>query len=246
MVKVGRQPADASPEGHERPVWLGLETATSTGSVAVWSGGLAFECSFNIRGSHSERVLPAVDHALEVTGTVPEEVSALVVGSGPGSFTGVRVAASLAKGWTMARGTPLFAYSSLLAVAAGTGVSGLLCALFDARREEVYAACYELSTEGAEEKLAPAAWRLDDLLGELASQGLQPIFVGEGATAHRQRITRAVAGAIVLPEHLGVPRAASLLWLRSVLPDLGRVSRPEEWEPLYVRDWRVPEEREQR
>jgi tRNA threonylcarbamoyladenosine biosynthesis protein TsaB len=246
MVKTGGQRGSGAGEGHEPQVWLALETATSLGSVAVWRDGLAIECSFNIKGSHSERVLPAVDHALEVTGTLPEDIAALIVGSGPGSFTGVRIAASMAKGWTMARGTPLFAYSSLLALAAGTGVSGPVCAAFDARRGEVYAACYEMSVQGATERLAPAAWRLDDLLGELARRDLKPAFVGEGASAYRERIAEGLAGAVVLPEHLGVPRAASLLWLRSVDPQLGHVPQPGEWEPIYVRDWRVPEEQERR
>jgi tRNA threonylcarbamoyladenosine biosynthesis protein TsaB len=243
MVKTGGRPDNTSGEGPEPQIWLALETATSVGSVAVWRDGLAIECSFNIRGSHSERVLPAVDHALGVTGTLPEEVAALVVGSGPGSFTGVRIAASMAKGWTQARGTPLFAYSSLLALAAGTGVSGPVCAAFDARRAEVYAACYEMSGQGATEKLAPAAWRLEDLLAELVRRDLKPAFVGDGATVHRKKIAEALADAIVLPEHLAVPRAASLLWLRSVAPQLGRVPQPGDWEPVYVRDWRVPEER---
>jgi tRNA threonylcarbamoyladenosine biosynthesis protein TsaB len=246
MVKTGVGPGRASREAQEPQVWLALETATSVGSVAVWRDGLAMECSFNIRGSHSERVLPAVDHALEVTGTLPEEVDAFVVGSGPGSFTGVRIAASMAKGWTMARGTPLFAYSSLLALAAGTGIGGPVCAAFDARRGEVYAACYEMSAQGAEERLAAGAWRIEDLVGELARRNLKPTFVGEGANAYREQITRALTGAVVLPEHLGVPRAANLLWLRAVSPQLGYVPQPSDWEPLYVRDWRVPEEHEPR
>lgn len=246
MVKSGAGRENASGEGQGPQIWLALETATSVGSVAVWRDGLATECSFDIRGSASERVLPAVDHALAVTGTLPEEIDALVVGAGPGSFTGVRIAASMAKGWTMARGTPLFAYSSLLALAAGTAVSGPVCAAFDARRGEVYAACYELSTRGATELLAPAAWKLEDLLDDLARRDMKPVFVGEGATAYRERIAEGLAGAVVLPEHLGTPRAASLLWLRSVAPQLGHVPQPDQWEPIYVRDWRIPEEPERR
>ncbi|NIR43117.1 MAG: hypothetical protein GWN32_13975, partial [Gemmatimonadetes bacterium] len=69
---------------------------------------------------------------------------------------------------------PLFAYSSLLAVAAGTGVNGPLCALFDARRGQVYAACYQLSPEGPAEMVAPAAWRIEELITELAQRGLDP------------------------------------------------------------------------
>ncbi len=226
-------------KGVEREVWLAVETATPLGSVAVWRNGLVLEQTLRIQGAHSERVLPAIDHALEVTQTAPDELTALVVGSGPGSFTGVRVAASLAKGWAKARGTPLFAYSSLAAVAAGVGGLGPVCAMFDAKRGEVYAACYEMSGDGLDERVAPGAWRVEALLEELSRRELKPLFAGDGAVAYEEAIRRVAAGARVLPEHLGVPRAAGLLWLRAVAPEWGRVSRPEIWEPHYVREWRL-------
>jgi tRNA threonylcarbamoyladenosine biosynthesis protein TsaB len=227
----------------EDSVWVAVETSTAKGSVAVWKGGLAFEQTLQIQGTHSELMLPALDHALRVTGTSPDEVEAFVIGAGPGSFTGVRIAASLGKGWAMARGTPLYAYSSLLAVAAGSGSCRSVCAMFDARRAQVYAACYDLSTHRLTEQLAPAAWDAEELLGTLSRRGLRPVFVGEGAIVHRSSIEAVCKDAIVLPEHLGVPRAASLLWLRAVAPELGRVNAPEGWEPSYVRDWKVSEER---
>ncbi len=223
-------------------VWLAIETATPVGSVAIWKDGLAFEESLRIQGGHSELVLPTIDRALEVTGTLPEDVSALVIGSGPGSFTGVRIVASMAKGWAMARGTPLFAYSSLLATAAGSGVDGPICALFDARRNQVYAACYDFSRGRPIELLPPAAWRLDELLAQLSRLGIRPTFAGEGALVYGASLRESLPGACLLPEHLGTPRAASLLWLRDRVPDLGRIADPDAWEPLYLRDWKVPEE----
>jgi len=190
--------------------------------------------------------MPAIDHALNVTGTTPGDVSAFIVGSGPGSFTGVRVGASLAKGWAMARGIPLYAYSSLLAVAAGAGVAGSICPMFDARRRQVYAACYDLSGEGVSELLAPQAWYIEELLGEISTRGIQPVFAGDGSLVHGEAVLEAFEEATLLPAHLSVPRAASLLWLRRVVPELGRVVEPDTWEPLYVRDWRVPDGTERR
>ncbi len=225
-------------------VWLAVETSTPVGSVAVWKDGFAIEQNFRIQGSHSELLLPAIERALTTTDVQPDPLGDFVVGSGPGSFTGVRIAASIGKGWAMARGTPLYAYSSLLAVAAGCGAVGAVCALFDARRDQVYAACYEVAGGRVSERLAPGAWRILDLLEELAARDLNPAFVGEGATAYREAIEGEWKGAIVLPEHQGIPRAASLLWLRRVAPELGRVTRPHGWEPLYVRDWRVRQEGE--
>lgn len=224
-------------------IWLAVETSTPAGSVGVWRDGLAFEQTLRIQGTHSERLVPAIQQALAATGTRPEAVTDFVVGSGPGSFTGVRLAASLAKGWVMARQTRLFAYPSLLAVAAGSGAEMPVCALFDARRGEVYAACYDVSCGGVSERLAPATWRLQALLAELSARGLEPAFAGEGAAVHREAIRAGWPNARILPDHLGVPRAASLLWLRSEAPAWGRVDRADIWEPLYVRDWRVPDDR---
>lgn len=220
-------------------VWLGIETATSSGSVALWRGAVIFEATLNIQGGGSETLLPVVDAALEMSGIGPEEIDSLVVGAGPGSFTGVRIGASLAKGWVAARGTSLYAYSSLLAAAAGLGAAEAVCPLFDARREEVYAACYRLGDEEVEEILPPSAWPLRALLAELDQQGVTPVFVGEGAVLHRPILREVMPRARMLPGHIGRPRASSLLWLRSRFPDLGRVADPESWEPIYVREWRA-------
>ena len=239
-------PARARSAGRSASVWLAVETSTPAGSVAIWKDGLAFEQTLRIHGTHSERLVPAIEQALAATGVRPEEVTGFVVGSGPGSFTGVRIGASLAKGWAMARQTPLFAYPSLLAVAAGCGVTSPVCALFDARRGEVYAACYEVSAAGVAERLPPVACRVQDLLAELSSRALEPVFAGDGAEIHHRAIRAVWAGARILPEHLGVPRAASLLWLRNVAADLGRVEHPATWEPMYVRDWRIPEDQGRR
>jgi len=228
--------------GSASEIWLAFETSTRLGSVGLWRDGLAFEETLGIQGAHSEVILPAIQRALELTDTSRDDIDAIVVGSGPGSFTGVRIAASLAKGWVMARGTPLYAYSSLLAVAAGCGREGPVCALFDARRGEVYAACYAFENGVPTNLMAPAAWRLKDLLAELKQREINPTFVGEGAGAY-QEVIESEGEATILPAHLGVPRAASLLWLRSAAPGLGQVEKPAEWEPIYVRAWRVTEER---
>ena len=203
MVSVRHQAADRELDAGSRPdVWLAVETSTPSGSVAIWRDGLAFEQILRIQGTHSERLVPAIQHALAATETSPEQVTDFVVGSGPGSFTGVRLAASLAKGWVMARQTRLFAYPSLLAVAAGSGVKGPICALFDARRGEVYAACYDITSGIVSERLPPGAWRIQGLLTELSARGLEPAFAGEGAAIYGEVIRDAWAGAEILPEHL--------------------------------------------
>lgn len=210
---------------------LALDTSTSLGAVALAAGEeLLAESLLSVRATRSETVMPEVDRLLRLAGRRREELSAVVVGSGPGSFTGVRIAASLAKGLCFARGIPLFAYPSLLAVAAATGLEGAVCALFDARRGEVYAAAYRRFAP-PEAELGPAALPADELLERLDPSGWT--FAGEGALLHRDAIR--ARGGRVLPPHLAPPRAAALLWLASVCPEAGRVEDPAGWEPAYAR-----------
>ncbi len=213
-----------------RPL-LALDTSTPVGSVAVGSAGrLLSEVVMGVAMRHAEALMPAIDFALGRAGLTPAWLGGIVVAGGPGSFTGVRIAGAAAKGLARALEVPLFAYSGLEALAAGCAVyDGPVCALFDARRDEVYAACYHFDG-GVETLLVPGPRALAAVLEEL--RAVRPLFVGDGALAHRDTI--AAAGGRVAPAHLAVPRAASLLWLVDVDP-AGRVQDAAAWEPAYLR-----------
>jgi tRNA threonylcarbamoyladenosine biosynthesis protein TsaB len=145
----------------------------------------------------------------------------------------VRIAAATAKGIVHAAGVPMFAYSSLLAAAAGCwGADRPVCALFDARRRDVYAACYRFGA-GVEVVMAPVALTLDEVLDRFRG-GPSPLFTGEAAVIHREEIERA-SGARVVPAQLAAPRASALLALLRAEPAAGRVAEPAHWEPDYVR-----------
>lgn len=209
---------------------VALETSTALGGIAIADGGeLLAESTLSVRATHSETVLDELARLLERAGRGPGDLDRVVVGAGPGSFTGVRIAAALAKGLCHALDVPLYAYSSLRALA-GSVPRPRVCALFDARRGEVYAEAWPDGVLGAA-ALGPCALRIDDLIGRL-DDAASWIFAGEGAAAYADEI-RAV-GAHVLPGHLGLPRAATLLWLSREDPS-GRVADAADWEPLYVR-----------
>lgn len=211
---------------------LALDTSTRLGSVALGAGEeLLAEMLLSTRARGAESVLPWVDRLLGHLGRSPDELEAIVVGAGPGSFTGVRIAASLAKGFRAALGIDLYAYSSLAAVAAGAGRTGDVCVLFPARRDEVYAAAWTTLTPPTA-AVGPRAGPVAALLEELGECGGWS-FAGEGALVHRRLIER--RGGRVLPFHLAPPRAAGLLWLRAEAPEAGRVEEPSAWEPEYVR-----------
>ena len=209
---------------------LALETSTRLGSIALGHGdGLISECALAVRATHSETVLDEVARLLARARVDAGRIERLVIGAGPGSFTGVRIAAALAKGWCCARQVPLYAYSSLRSVAASAGRERV-CALFDARRGEVYGGAYARGGL-AGPVFGPAACSIDAWMDGL-DDSAGWAFAGEGAI--RQRAVIEARGGEVLPAFLGVPRAAALLWLAERLPD-GRVDDVGLWEPRYVR-----------
>jgi tRNA threonylcarbamoyladenosine biosynthesis protein TsaB len=217
----------------EGPV-LALDSSAGVGSVAVGDGDrLLGEIVLNVGPGASSALMPAVDAVLRTAGLVPAELRAVVVAGGPGSFTGLRIAAATAKGIAAAGGIPLYAYSGLLASAAGQWASARpVCALFDARRRDVYLACYRFGA-GVEELIAPTAMGVDEVI-ERFRGGEPPLFTGEAAALHGEELAREL-GAPVVPGLLAAPRASALLWLARAAPEMGRVADPAAWEPEYVR-----------
>jgi tRNA threonylcarbamoyladenosine biosynthesis protein TsaB len=211
---------------------LAIETSTPVGSIAIGDSSAVLAEIVLGRGSrHSEQVLPAVDFALRVSGAARSDLTRVIVGGGPGSFTGLRIAAASAKGLAAALQLEAFAYSGLLAVAANTGIrERVICALFDARRDQLYAASFILGDE-LDTVRSPQVIAVDALLDAVDPTELA--FAGEGAVKHEALIV--ARGGTVLPAHLGIPRASALLWLADRFPEHGRIADLRHWEPDYLR-----------
>jgi len=214
---------------------LALETSTRRGSVALGRSGASLELLgeqwLEVSATHSETMLPAIDRLVRSAGYSPDDIEAVVVGAGPGSFTGVRIGAALARGICFPARATLFAHSSLASIAATVDAEGPVCALLDARRDQVYAAGYTVSPTGVEECFAPRAGALGDLLQELDPAA----WTFAGVLSAEQRAAIEQAGGRLAPEAMGRPSAAGLLRLVQWAPGAGRVADPARWEPAYVR-----------
>jgi tRNA threonylcarbamoyladenosine biosynthesis protein TsaB len=218
-----------------RGVWLALEASTPIGGVAVGRDGVMLtEVVLGVQSRHSASLLPAAEYALREAGTAPAELAGIIVGSGPGSFTGVRVAAATAKGLARALRVPLLAVPSLAALAATVSVGRQpVCALFDARRDEVYAACYAVNGDGGWTTLVhPVACGIDEAIA-MALQH-DAVLAGEGAVRHAAAI--GAAGGLLAAGAPAVPRAGALLWLAALEAERYVVADAGAWEPLYLRE----------
>ena len=216
------------------PALLAIETSTTTGSIAVGRDGTsAIEVRLAPPIRHAEMLLPAIDFALDAAGIGRRELAGVAIGGGPGSFTGLRIAGATGKGLAHALGIPLYAVSGLLVQAAAlAGEAGAVCAMFDARRGEVYAGCYRFEGAGSPTTLLEPC--VADAL-EVAERlrDLDPVYVGEGAERNRERLEGVAARLTGIRD--AAPAAATLLALVAADPARHRVANSASWEPDYVR-----------
>lgn len=222
-------------QGRSGAVALAFDTSSSVGSVAVArAGDVCAEVELTERGRHAPGLIPAIEAALEAADVGRVDVDRIVVGEGPGSFTGVRVAAATAKGLARALERPLFAVSSLAAAALGRppdDPTPVRYVLFDARGDRVYGACHRVGPERVETLVAPHGGTLGELLAGDVPPGA--VFAGDGAERHRAEIEQ--AGHRVAGPPLGRPSARGLIRYLELEPAAAPVAELAGWEPRYVR-----------
>jgi tRNA threonylcarbamoyladenosine biosynthesis protein TsaB len=166
------------------PLVLALDTSTSTASVALFDGqGVVSETTWLAGREHSTRLLVEVEVALERIGRTQHDLTGLVVARGPGSFTGVRVALSVAKGMAAGLAVPLWGVSSLdvLALAAGNVFELPVRAVLEAGRGRYASGLYERGVAVE----APQLATLDELIQLIHDETL---VIGELGPGARKRL----------------------------------------------------------
>ena len=123
---------------------LCLETATPSCSVALVHNGEVLACEEDPKGqNHSEKITLFIDKVMKKADISYSQLDAVAVSMGPGSYTGLRIGVSTAKGICYAVSKPLIAVETLHAMAYGCKNNGILIPMIDARRMEVYAAIFD-------------------------------------------------------------------------------------------------------
>jgi tRNA threonylcarbamoyladenosine biosynthesis protein TsaB len=219
---------------------LALDTATEACSVALSVDGRILERYIELERGHAEQLLPMVHELLAETGLALGALDAIAFGRGPGGFTGVRLAASVAQGLAFGAGLGVVPVSDLAAVAqrAAGMHSGLgrILVVNDARMREVYWGHFAADgavTAVGEERVGPAS---DVTLANVSViRGDRWVAAGRGLKAYPELAERCrQAGAEVLPELL--PRAREILLLAQPRVEAGETLPPEAALPVYVRD----------
>lgn len=161
-------------------VWLGIETTTSTGGVAlVRDGKPVAEEYLPVIATHSEKVLPCISDLLKKTEISREEISGIAVSSGPGSYTGLRIGIATAIGLSAGWEKGMKGVATLRVLSSSVTSKCPVLACIRARQSEVYAALYENSSPDSGVLIPPAVYSVSALEKELSS-GCELIAVGSG------------------------------------------------------------------
>jgi tRNA threonylcarbamoyladenosine biosynthesis protein TsaB len=214
---------------------LAIETATEACSVALLHGDSLVDRSELAPRRHAELVLPMAESLLAEAGLARKQLDAIAVGQGPGAFTGVRLAISVAQGLALALDIPVVPVSSLAALAMQAPKNGAaILAAIDARREEIYAGTFRFGADGLVEPLG-----LEHVLP--ASELVLPQadawnVLGTGWGAYGEEIRERLPSPPRWADGDGYPQARDVALLAAPRFAAGKGVPPEQALPVYLRD----------
>lgn len=218
------------------PIILAIETATDACSVALTTASQTYSKLVVAPQTHAKLLLGMVDELCQQAGMQLRDVDALAFGRGPGSFTGVRIAASVIQGLAFGVNKPVIPVSSLQALAqqaANLHGNAEILALIDARMQEVYWGIYNVDNNGIvksaiEDSLQkPEVLRVDPNTSYLA--------VGTGATVYAD-VLRQNNPNLQFDPNIQYPRAEEILQIALQEYQRGAVVAPSAAIPTYVRN----------
>ena len=215
---------------------LAIDTATDIASVAVGKRGTPYASGL-IRGArqHAAQLLPLIQKVLADADAKLDEITEIIVGDGPGSFTGVRIGWAAARGIAHERNLPLVAIPSLLGAAHALSAlereSRPVAACYDALRGQVFGAVYVVRAEQIETLVAPALFTLAELAR--ATPVRPALAVGDGAERYRAEV-EAWTGKPPVPLD-AVPKIASRLLVLAEHESARRAIDDPLTEPVYGR-----------
>lgn len=228
---------------------LAIETSTEACSAALMMGDAIITRSEIAPRRHAELILPMIQSLLEEAGISRRRLDGIAVGRGPGAFTGVRLAISIAQGLALGLDLPVVPVSSLAALAldapsdvASTG--NAILAVIDARMGEIYAAAFQRSEEGLVESISPETVGHADQL--ILPQRAQWSVVGTGWDAYRDVLLTRLPAIPVFAQGARYPQASAVLRLAAPQFLRGAGLLPEAALPVYLRDKVALTQNEQR
>ncbi len=236
---------------------LAIDSSGLTASVAVLADGImTAEYTVTHKKTHSQTLLPMIDTIVDMLQLDLQEIDAIAVAKGPGSFTGLRIGSATAKGLSFVLGKPIIPVPTVDAIAYNLyGTQALICPLMDARRNQTYTGIYTFEQKEntmeflvlSEQKAAAVNEILEEvnLLAKERTAGV--IFLGDGIEVFKEQIEEQIkAPYSFAPMHLLRQRAGAVGALGEIYFRKGIWESGEDHVPEYLRLSQAEREREQR
>ena len=241
--------------------FLAIESATDVCSVALLKNDhVVIEMALGTPRAHSENLVPMIQEALEYGEIKVQDLSGIVVSKGPGSYTGLRIGVSTAKGLAFSHKLDLIGVSSLEGLATGAMVHAsegdAILVAFNSRRNEVYLGLFIVSADNSLKPLGQIASLREDEIAPFISQHLsgesgepekysEKLFIaGEGALFVEKCLSQhTIPGKpLVLPGNLLRPSAGMIATLGAARHKNGLIDALDSFEPFYLNEF-IPKSR---
>lgn len=228
---------------------LAIDASGVAGSVAyIKDGKLAGEYYFCDKLTHSQTIMPMLEHMKSLISINMDEIDVVAVTSGPGSFTGLRIGVTAAKALALALNVPIVGVPTLDVIAQAMYFTEYyICPIMDARRNQVYTALYKWNEEKLERLTEHRAIDMTEYLESLKKYEGKVIFLGDGVTAYKQRIEETLGNrAVFAPSFCNLQHASVLGAMAEELYKEGKAEDASTFVPMYLRKSQAEREKEER
>ena len=227
---------------------LSVDSSSATATCAlVKDDQILGEINLNSKREHSVIIMDLIDEILKRYNLTIKDVDAFAISEGPGSFTGLRIGMATIKGMAFSTNKPCISISTLDTLAYNVvNFDGIICPIIDALRDNVYTNLYK-NIDGKLTAISEGTClSLTELIEDLNKRNEKVIFVGDGVTKHKNRLTKEVSNAIFAPLNCLYPKASSLGELALDKLNQGITSPLNEFAPIYLRKSQAETEYEKR
>lgn len=227
---------------------LAFETSAKAASTALLEDDrLLAEYYQNSGQTHSRTLMKMAEDLLRNCDLTVEQVDAVAVAAGPGSFTGVRIGVAAAKGFAWGRQLPCCGVSTLEAMAWSSGLQdGIVVPVMDARRSQVYTAIFRMEQGVPQRLMEDSAIALEELCKKLQALDGRKILVGDGAQLCYNTLGKQLPDLLLMPEHLRHQRASGAALAARQQLERGAVCDGAALTPSYLRLSQAERERLER
>ena len=216
---------------------LSIDSSTPVAGIAVADGNqLLGEIMLNTKNTHSEKLMPLVQQLLQELQLTVQDLDAIAVTQGPGSFTGLRIGMATAKGLVQGAGKQLIAVPTLDCLAQNLlHYPGIICPIMNAQKKQVYTALYR-GVDKLERLSDYQAIEAEKLAQQLQQLNEDVWFVGDGVVAFADVFTAALGTRCHFADgNLVLPRAGALAMLAAQKAEQGQFDDLFQTELIYIR-----------